>query len=251
MRRTKDVEANLRYCPENHQGYGDYYTDWDTGERAVVIVGCLKVSEAGVVTLTSTLDRDVDTRGLLRNKFGIDIINTDLENLPSKMYAPGTDRVVPKNSLLGSTFLVDHETSRVLSLEPTGARRDYCAKWIRWDLEASTDTMLKTLERNKANEAAWLKEYDEDLKIGAGICALNTDYDNRVVHRDHVARLDAFMRDRSSAASPTALADVRQALAYVKTTSDWAVTFRKATGDYNTYHYLTLKPNQAQNVHLA
>ena len=251
MRRTKKVAGKLRFCPENHQYCGDYTTNWDTGYKHIVAHDGIQVTESGVIMLTGSGDRDSDLRDAWRREFGIDVINTDTTNLPAKMYAPGTDRAIPKNALRQDKFLVDHETGRVLALNMRAGFDGY-AKWLHPDAEAITDTMLLTRERNKAREASWMEEHKQDLLVGAGICALNTSYDNAHSYKavGGFALLQKWMKGKTII-DPLDRPKYAHALAHLKSTPEWDEAFREATADFKEYHYLTLRPNQPQNVHLA
>ena len=61
----------------------------------------------------------------------------------------------------------------------------------------------------------------------------------------------AFPDDLSVIIDPLDRTKYAHALAHLRTTTDWDEAFRDATADFKEYHYLTLRPNQPQNVHLA
>lgn len=250
MRRTKEVAEKLRFCAENNQHWGDYSTDWDTGYKTIGPFTGIQVSESGVITLMGSGDRDSGLRASWRRNFGIDVINTDLTNLPAKMYVPGTDRAIPKNALRQDKFLVDHETGRVLALN---VRHVFgYAKWLHPDAEAITDTMLTTRERNKVREVSWMEEHKQDLLLGEGICALNSQYDNARSYATFggLGALRTWMKGKTII-TPEQRPLFARALAHLKSTGDWDEVFREATGDFKEYHYLTLRPNTPQNVHLV
>jgi hypothetical protein len=240
MRRTKDVAEGLRYCPENNNRHGDWITNWDNGVRYVNPCGGIDVLESGVIHLTSAGDRNVDLRNAWRDRYGIDVINIDIDRLPAKMYAPNSNKAIPKNALLQTQFLVDHETGRVLALNQQRGPLPY-AYWLHPGAPANTDEQLTTRERNLTREKEWNAKFAHDILIGRGICALNSHHENARNHSEVSGTLTAWLR--GTVTTDCMHVRYQQALAFAMELGSWTDEFRSATADFKEYNYLCLKPD--------
>ena len=173
MRHDTKTRDRLRFAPENNQYGGDYNTDWSTGLRHIKPCPQLAVNEGGMIFLTTDMHRDPGTRGHMAGYYDIEVMYAG--DLPSPMYAPGTDRKITKRSLQATTFLVDRKHHRVLAMDKhmylSGIR--VVAAWTTVMSPARTFTPLYTKERNMAREKAWKAEHADTLLQARAVRALD------------------------------------------------------------------------------
>lgn len=202
MKPTKELRSTLRFAPENNQHGGDWATDWDTGVKYVAPTPGLFINEGGAIQLTSISMRDPHGRHLMLSRYGIDL--RYVEDLPTLMRPDGTK--IPKNTLLGSTYLIHADGRRARVYDVTeSARRPECntyATWYHLDGYPSVKAPVRTRERNKAREVEWLASMKDDLLRAQGAFALSEfDERGRAIRRWPLTEVVAKLK---SSAAPTA-----------------------------------------------
>lgn len=233
MRRTEAIRQKLRFCPENHysqnSSYEEYAIDWRTGVKHIVQARVLNIGEGNAITLTDNLHRAPDDRKNLERVYGIDIRMRD--ELPADMYVPGDDRRIPKSNITSeTTFIIDKDKVKALP-----AMWGSVAKWHTFDTEVETNTVIETLEPNKAVRAAWLKEHEEVLQMAAAATALAGKIEPGINWKASKRVLEGSREDM----------DLRLLHAFVtRNTAGWNRKVLELTGDRCKYPYLTLRPFQ-------